>query len=365
MVDAYDRAFHLNAPVIAVDEPGAEVRRYPPEVVARIAEQERASYAAAADFVNRYPVELVNIQHEYGLFGGERGEWLVDFLRLLEKPAVLTLHTVLPEPDEAYLRVTRELCEHAARVVALSETGRGLLEEIYGIDPHHVQVVHHGVPDVPFQDTHSAKATFGIGQRTVISTFGLISRGKGLEYAIEAMRSVVRRHPETLYLILGETHPVVRRREGESYRETLTTMVRDYGLHYNVQLVDKYLDFDEVVSYLAATDIYLTPYLNPAQIVSGTLAYAVGCGKAIVSTPYLYAQELLAHNRGFLCEFRDADSIALRLNMLLDDPALRRATERRAYRFGRQMTWPHVASEYGRLFTELCPRDPLELVTSA
>jgi len=365
MVDAYDRAFHLRAPVIAVDEPGAEVRRYPPEVVGRIAEQERESYAAAADFVNRYPIDLVNIQHEYGLFGGERGEWLVDFLRLLEKPAVLTMHTVLPEPDETYLRVTRELCKHTARVVALSETGRGLLEETYGVDPQHVQVIHHGVPDVPFQDTHSAKATFGIGQRTVISTFGLISRGKGLEYAIEAMRSVVRRHPETLYLILGETHPVVRRREGESYRESLTSMVREYGLNYNVQLVDKYLDFDEVVSYLAATDIYLTPYLNPVQIVSGTLAYAVGCGKAIVSTPYLYAQELLAHNRGFLCDFRDAGSIAQRLNMLLDDPALRRATERRAYRFGRQMTWPHVASEYGQMFTELCPRDPLELVTSA
>jgi glycosyltransferase involved in cell wall biosynthesis len=365
MVDAYDRAFHLGSPVIAVDEPGAEVRRYPLEVIARIAEQERDSYAAAADFVNRYPVELVNIQHEYGLFGGERGEWLVDFIRLLEKPVALTLHTVLPEPDDAYLRVTRELCEEAARVVALSETGRGLLENVYGIDPQRLQVIHHGVPDVPFQDTHSAKATFGIGQRTVISTFGLISRGKGLEYAIEAMRAVVRRHPETLYLILGETHPVVRRREGESYRESLHAMVREFGLHYNVQLLDKYLDFDEVVSYLAATDIYLTPYLNPDQVVSGTLAYAVGCGKAIVSTPYLYAQELLAHNRGFLCDFRDAESIAVRLNMLLDDPALRRATERRAYRFGRQMTWPHVAAEYGQLFEELCPRGPLELVNSA
>ncbi len=365
MVDAYDRAFHLGSPVIAVDEPGADVRRYPPEVIARIAEQERDSYAAAAAFVNDYPVELVNIQHEYGLFGGEHGEWLVDFIRLLEKPAVLTLHTVLPEPDASYLRVTRELCEQAAKVVALSETGRGLLEEVYGIDPQRLQVIHHGVPDVPFQDTHSAKATFGIGQRTVISTFGLISRGKGLEYAIEAMRAVVRRHPETLYLILGETHPVVRRREGESYRESLHAMVREYGLHYNVQLLDKYLDFDEVVSYLAATDIYLTPYLNPAQVVSGTLAYAVGCGKAIVSTPYLYAQELLAHNRGFLCEFRDADSIASGLNMLLDDPSLRRATERRAYRFGRQMTWPHVSAEYGQLFGELCPRGPLELVSSA
>jgi polysaccharide biosynthesis protein PslF len=365
MVDAYDRAFSLSSPVIAIDEPGAEVRRYPPEVVGRIAEDRHASYLAAAEFLNAYPVELVNIQHEYGLFGGERGEWLVDFMRALEKPIVLTLHTVLPEPDETYLRVTRELCKHANKVVALSVTGQSLLEDVYGIDPARLEVIHHGVPDVPFQETHAAKASFGIGQRTVISTFGLISRGKGLEYAIEAMRGVVKRHPETLYLILGETHPVVRRNEGESYRESLHSMVHEYGLHYNVQLVDKYLDFDEVVSYLAATDIYLTPYLNPAQIASGTLAYAVGCGKAIVSTPYLYAEELLAHNRGFLCNFRDAASIMSRLNMLLDDPALRRATERRAYRFGRQMTWPHVSAQYGALFSELAPRDSLELVTSA
>jgi polysaccharide biosynthesis protein PslF len=365
VVDAYDRAFGFSSPVIAVDEPGAEVRRYGPEVIGRIAEQDRYAYAAAANLVNGYPVELVNIQHEYGLFGGERGEWLVDFIQLLEKPVVLTLHTVLPEPDATFLRVTRELCEHSAKIVALSETGRRLLEEVYDIDPQLLYVIHHGVPDVPFQDTGSAKASFGIGQRTAISTFGLISRGKGLEYAIEAMREVVKRHPEALYLILGETHPVVRRREGESYRESLHAMVREYGLHYNVQLIDKYLDFDELRSYLAATDIYLTPYLNPAQIVSGTLAYAVGCGKAIVSTPYLYARELLANGRGFLCEFRDAASIASRLEMLLDDPSLRRATERRAYRFGRQMTWPHVSVEYGHLFIELCPPGPLELVSSA
>ena len=365
VVDAYDQAFGFASPVIAIDEPGAEMRRYDPEVVARIREQNRESYASAAELVSIYPVDLVNIQHEYGLFGGERGEWLADFMSMLDKPAVLTMHTVLPEPDETYLRVTKALCEEASKVVALSETGRNLLERVYGIDPDVLQVIHHGVPDVPFQDTAAAKASFGIGQRTVISTFGLISRGKGLEFAIEAMRDVVKRHPETLYLILGETHPVVRRQEGESYRESLTAMVRQYGLHYNVQLIDKYLDFDEVVSYLAATDIYLTPYLNPAQIVSGTLAYAVGCGKAIVSTPYLYAQELLAHNRGFLCNFRDAASIASRLNMLLDDPALRRATERRAYRFGRQMTWPNVAAQYGHLFSELCPRGPMELVNSA
>ena len=364
VVDSYNRAFGVSSEVIAIDEPGGEVRRYGPEVISRIAEQDRYSYAEMARFVNRSSAQLINVQHEYGLFGGDRGEWLIDFLRALEKPAVLTLHTVLPEPDDTMLRVTRELCAHVSRVVVLSQTGRDLLEKVYGIDPQILRVIHHGVPDVPFQSTDAPKASFGIGQRTVVSTFGLISRGKGLEYAIEAMRIVVRRHPEVLYLILGETHPVVRRHEGESYRESVQALVRDYGLQYNVQLVDRYLDFDELVGYLAATDIYLTPYLNPVQIVSGTLAYAVGCGKAIVSTPYLYAKELLAHNRGFLCEFRDADSIARQLNMLLDDPALRRATERRAYRFGRQMTWPHVAVEYGNLFLELAPPDSLELVST-
>ncbi len=275
------------------------------------------------------------------------------------------MHTVLPEPDDVMLRVTRALCERSSRVVSLSATGRDLLERVYGIDPQRLRVIHHGVPDVPFTDTTLSKASFGIGQRMVVSTFGLINRGKGLEYAIEAMRDVVKRHPEVLYLILGETHPVVRRREGESYREELQELVRSSGLQYNVQLIDKYLDFDELVSYLQATDIYLTPYLNPVQIVSGTLAYAVGCGKAIVSTPYLYAQELLAYGRGFLCEFRDARSITEHVNALLDDPSLRRSTERRAYRFGRQMTWPHVAREYGRLFVELGPPGEMPLVTSA
>jgi polysaccharide biosynthesis protein PslF len=339
VVDSYNKAFGITSDVVAIDEPGGEMRRYGPEVVARLSEEDRSSYRQVADFINRHPSDLLNVQHEYGLFGGERGEWLMDLLRALEKPVAVTMHTVLPEPDETMLRVT--------------------------LDPELLRVIHHGVPDVPFTNTDAAKASFGIGQRVLITTFGLISRGKGLEYAIEAMRDVVRRHPETLYLILGATHPVVRRQEGESYRETLQAKIREYGLQYNVQLVDKYMEFDELVSYLSATDIYLTPYLNPDQIVSGTLAYAVGCGKAIVSTPYLYAQELLAHNRGFLCEFRDSKSIAQRMNMLLDDPDLRRATERRAYRFGRQMTWPHVAGEYANVFLELARPEPMTLVSSA
>ncbi|MDP9111104.1 MAG: glycosyltransferase, partial [Candidatus Eremiobacteraeota bacterium] len=343
---------------------GGDMRHYAPEVVARLMQDDRNSYTYVAAVVNAHPAEVLNIQHEYGLFGGERGEWLIDALRAIEKPVTLTMHTILPEPDETMLRVTREICRYSSTVVVLSQTGKDLLDRVYGIDETKVRVVHHGVPDVPFSGTDAAKASFGIGQRMVISTFGLINRGKGLEYAISAMRDVVKKHPDALYLILGETHPVVRRQEGESYRESLQDLVREHGLQNNVQLIDKYLDFDEVVSYLEATDIYLTPYLNPVQIVSGTLAYAVGCGKAIVSTPYLYAEEVLAHHRGFLCEFKDATSIAKTVNALLDDSSLRRATERRAYRFGRQMTWPHVAAEYGKLFAELAPQER-ELVHSA
>jgi glycosyltransferase involved in cell wall biosynthesis len=367
VVDSYDQAFRTKSEIIAIDEPGGEVRHYGPEIVARLIEQDRNSYPYIASVINAHPAEMLNIQHEYGLFGGERGEWLIDLLDLVEKPIAITLHTILPEPDAQMLEVTRKLCARVSCVVVLSETGKMLLENVYGIAPEVVRVIHHGVPDVPFRTTDNAKASFGVGQRLVISTFGLINRGKGLEFAIDAMRDVVRRHPEALYLILGETHPVVRRQEGESYRESLQAKIREYGLQNNITLVDKYLDFDELVNYLAATDIYLTPYLNPTQIVSGTLAYAVGCGKAIVSTPYLYAKEVLAHNRGFLCEFRDADSIANHIVALLDDPALRRATERRAYRFGRQMTWPHVAEAYGRLFADLAPqpRTPELLVTSA
>ncbi|GAC1540240.1 MAG: glycosyltransferase family 4 protein [Candidatus Velthaea sp.] len=356
VVDSYDAYYGTKSEIIAIDDPGGESRVYPPEVVARLTQNDRNSYVDVAHIVNAHPCDALNIQHEYGLFGGEDGEWIVDLITAVRKPVIVSLHTVLPEPSENHMRVARKICATASAIVVLSQTGRDILVDRYGVDPAKVRVIHHGVPDVPFQDTDRAKSGFGVGDRMVISTFGLINRGKGLEYAIEAMREITERHPEALYLILGQTHPVIRRKEGEEYRESLQAMIAAYGLDNNVKLVDRYLEFNELVSYLGATDIYLTPYLNPVQIVSGTLAYAVGCGKAVVSTPYLYAEEVLAHGRGFLVNFRDAESIATTITGLLDDPALRRSTERRAYRFGRQMTWPHVAGAYGTLFMDLLPR---------
>lgn len=356
VVDSYDAYFGTKSEIIAIDEPEAPTRVYPAEVVARLIQDDRRSYTEIARTVNAHSCEILNIQHEYGLFGGEDGEWIVDLITAVSKPVVVSLHTVLPEPSLNHLRVARKICATASAIVVLSQTGRDILVQRYGVDEAKIRVIHHGVPNVPFRATDAPKATFGLGQRMVISTFGLISRGKGLEYAIEAMRAIVKGHPEALYLILGQTHPVIRRHEGETYRQSLQASIAEYGLQENVKLVDHYLEFNELVNYLQATDVYLTPYLNPVQIVSGTLAYAVGCGKAVVSTPYLYAEELLAHGRGFLVAFRDAASIAQTITALLDDPDLRRSTERRAYRFGRQMTWPHVADDYGRLFDELAPR---------
>jgi glycosyltransferase involved in cell wall biosynthesis len=365
VVDSFDERYNTRSEIVAIEEPGAPERAYAEAVVGNLIQDDRDSYREIAEFVNAHPCEALNVQHEYGLFGGDNGEWIVDLISLVRKPVIVSLHTVLPNPSSDHLRTTRTICATASAVVVLSSTGKDILIDRYGIDPLKVNVVHHGVPDVPFRDTAAPKEALGLGARQVVSTFGLINSGKGLEYAIEAMRDVAAQHPETLYLILGQTHPVVRRHEGEIYRESLVKMVADYGLENNVKLIDRYLGFDELVGYLQATDIYLTPYLNPVQIVSGTLAYAIGLGKAVVSTPYLYAEELLAHGRGFLVNFRDAASIANTMNSLLEDRDLRASTERRAYRFGRQMTWPHVAQQYGRLFSSLLPNRRTALATPA
>lgn len=354
VVASYDALTGDTADIIAIDEPNGVLRTYPPEVVARLAQADRCAYKNLAQFVNAHPCDVLNVQHEYGLFGGANGDWLLDALEAIEKPIVTSLHTVLPDPNEHHLATAKAICERSRIVVVLSETGRQILVHRYGIDPERIRVIHHGVPDVAFHPTESPKVALGYAHRMIVSTFGLINRSKGIEVAIEAMRAIVERHPETLYLVLGETHPVVRKHDGEEYREYLEGLVEQYGLRENVTFVNRYLDFSELVGYLQATDIYLTPYHNPVQIVSGTLAYALGCGKAIVSTPYLYAREVLASERGFLVDFQDAAGIARTISQLLDEPGLRKRTEWNAYRFSRRMIWPNVAVEYARAFATLC-----------
>jgi glycosyltransferase involved in cell wall biosynthesis len=260
------------------------------------------------------------------------------------------MHTVLSAPCAAMREVAQEIGKRADKVVVLSPSGAGILESAYGLASDGIEMIHHGVPDVPYTKTAEAKAHLGLHGRKVVTTFGLLNSGKGIEYAIDAIDVIRRKHPEVLYLVLGKTHPGVLKVEGEAYRSRLAARIRERGLERNVTFVDRYFAIGELLQYLGATDIYVTPYLDREQIVSGTLAYAVGCGKPVVSTPYRYAADLLADGRGVLCDFADSQSLSTAFDRLLGDDALRAGITGKAWAFGRQMTWDNVAREYTKLF---------------
>lgn len=348
---AYDLVRGEPSDVVAINDPGRSYE-YPSFVRAAIERDDRQSYGRAARFANEHPADVVNIQHEYGLFGGDHGDFILDFLTELRKPAIVTLHTTLPNPDARMRFVTRELCNRSEAVIVLAYAGRRILEEHYGIDSRKVRVVLHGVPDVPLRRSYHFKRAMNLEHKTVLSTFGLLGRGKGIEYVIEALPSIFERHPDAVYLLLGETHPEVVKHEGESYRQSLWQRVEELGLAERVRFVDHYMNDEEVVAYLQATDIYLSPSLDPNQIVSGTLSYAVACGRVVVATASTYATELLADGRGITVPFRDHASVAEAANAVLDDPQLRSSIETAAYRFGRSMTWSRVARQYGEAFDE-------------
>ncbi|MDQ2831403.1 MAG: glycosyltransferase, partial [Chloroflexota bacterium] len=269
-------------------------------------------------------------------------------------PVAVTLHTVLPSPSETQRRILKEMEKHVSCFVVMAHKAVELLEDVYGIAPSKIRFIPHGAPNAPFHADSAAKAKLGLAGRRILTTFGLISPNKGIEDAIAAMPDVVKQEPTATYLILGQTHPVVKRKEGEWYRESLVKQVQDLGLTKNVKFVDKYMTLQELIDYLLATDIYITPYYaNPHQITSGTLAYAMVTGKVIVSTPYLYAEELLADGRGFLYPFRDSEKLSGIIEELLTDPNLFDETRRRAYEYGRSMTWQAVGIQYTKLFTEM------------
>ena len=361
---AYDLLVGEPSDVIAITDDGRSYD-YPPCVVTEIRRDDRRSYLDAAQFANSHSADVVNIQHEYGLFGGERGEYLLDFLAALKKPVVVTLHTTLPKPDQNMRFVTRELCNRSDATVVLAYTGRRILEERYDIDPRKIEVILHGVPDVPLRSSRHFKRRMGLGDRMVLSSFGLLSRGKGIEYVIDALPSIFAQHPNAVYLLLGETHPEVKRREGETYRESLWQRVEQLGLGDRVRFIDHYMHDEEVVEYLEATDVYVSPSLDPDQIVSGTLSYAVACGRVVVATASAYARELLADGRGITVPFRSSASIATAVLSVLSDPQLRSSIETTAYRFGRAMTWPRVARGYQHTFAAAMDRKAIALGRSA
>jgi glycosyltransferase involved in cell wall biosynthesis len=348
---AYDLLTGAASDVIAVNENGA-CYRYPHFVRCEITRDERPSYRRAAAFVNEHPAHVLNLQHEYGLFGGEEGGYVLDLLAEVRKPVVVTLHTTLPHPGERLRWVTRELCNRSERVIVLAYAGRRILEEHYGIDSRKIDVILHGVPDVPLRRSYHFKNALGLGDRTVLSTFGLLSRGKGIEYVIKALPAIFAQNPDAVYLLLGETHPGIRKTEGESYRQSLWQLVEGLGLAKRVFFIDHYMNDEEVVQYLQATDVYVSASLDPNQIVSGTLSYAVACGRAVVATASTYAKELLSDGRGMVVPFRNSQSIAAAVNAILGDPELRTSIETTAYRFGQTMTWSRVARKYEETFSQ-------------
>jgi glycosyltransferase involved in cell wall biosynthesis len=324
----------------------AEGYDYPPEVQFEIAQQDLDSYRQAADFLNFSNVDVVCLQHEYGIYGGQAGRHILALLRDLRMPIVTTLHTVLREPNDDQRRVMRELAELSSRLVVMSQRGREFLLDIYGVPAAKIDVIAHGIPDMPFVDPNFSKEQFGVEGKHVVLTFGLLSPNKGIEYALKALPEAIREFPNLVYIVLGATHPNLVREQGETYRLSLERMASDLGVRKNVIFYNRFVERHELIEFIGAADIYLTPYLEPAQITSGTLAYAFGCGKPVVSTPYWHAEELLADGQGVLVPFKDPAAIAAEICSLLGDEPRRDAMRRRAYSLGREMIWSHVAHLY-------------------
>ena len=330
---------------------------YPDQVPLDIQQADPASYEVAADFLNVADIEIVSLQHEFGIFGGEAGEHVLGLVRGLKAPLVTTLHTVLASPNPAQRRVMDQLIASSARLIVMADKGREILQDVYGVPADQIAVIPHGVPDRSFLDPAMAKHDLGLADRTLLMTFGLLGPGKGIETAIRALPGLVQDNPKLLYMIVGATHPNLVRDEGERYRESLAALARELGVSGHVQFVDRYLSLDELLDHLAACDIYLSPYPNEAQIVSGTLAYAIALGKAVVSTPFWYAQELLAEDCGLLVPFAQADGFATAIRQLLANDALRSEIRTNAYARGRAMTWPKVAEQYLEVFSAVrCER---------
>ena len=319
---------------------------YPERVHFEMDQKDLDSYRRAADFLNFNNADVLCLQHEFGIYGGPAGSHILALLKEVRMPVVTTLHSVLREPNADQRRVMEELVRRSDRFIVMARKGAEILRETYGVPDDKVDIIPHGIPDMPFIDSSFYKAQFGVEGRMVLLTFGLLGPGKGIENVIEALPEIVKRHPNVVYLVLGATHPHLVAREGESYRLGLERLAEDLGVKDHVIFYNRFVSLEDLKEFIGATDIYLTPYLNEAQITSGTLAYVFGAGKAVVSTPYWHAQELLADGRGILVPFRDPHAIAEGVCAFLADPIRMQETREKAYQLGREMIWPAVAQLY-------------------
>ena len=325
---------------------------YPDAVRFEIKEQELSSYQHAADFLNISNVDVVSLQHEFGIFGGHAGSHILTLLRGLNAPVVTTFHTVLRTPNPDQRRVVREIITRSARLAVMAQRGSEFLQDIYGAPAEKIDIIPHGIPDMPFEDPSFYKDDFGVEGKLVLLTFGLLSPNKGIEHVLNAMPEILAEFPDIVYIVLGATHPSLARQEGEAYRFSLERLAKKNRVQKNVIFYNRFVEIEELKKFITAADLYITPYLDEAQITSGTLAYVFGAGKAVISTPYWHAQELLAEDRGVLVPFGDSGAIAREAKALLRDELRRNAMRRNAYKLGREMIWSNVARLYMRAFEQ-------------
>ncbi len=344
---AFDRP-DLETGVVVMTDAGHSYN-YPAAVRLQINDDAIGEYIAAAEFLNNEGFDVVCLQHEYGIFGGEAGAHIIELLSRLKMPVVTTLHTVLANPTPAQHDVMRQIIDASAKLIVMAEKGHELLRSVYDVPARKIEVIAHGIPDFPFLETHHAKAKLGFVGKTIL-TFGLLSPSKSIETVIDAMPGIIKSCPDALYVILGATHPNLVRREGEAYRDRLTARVRELGIKEHVVFCNQFVDQATLLDFISMADVYVTPYLNETQMTSGTLAYSFGLGKAVVSTPYWHAKELLADGRGILVPFGDAATIGTEISGLLTNDVRRHAMRKRAYAASRSMTWAQTAKRYLAVF---------------
>ncbi|HII30343.1 TPA: glycosyltransferase [Candidatus Woesearchaeota archaeon] len=369
LTTAFDRQFNplTKSKILAINNGSTQELEYPEDVIFQLTDSDIEAYSRVAKSINESrAIKLVHIQHDFGIFGGEYegasseyplpGSHLTEFLKVIEKPLVITFHSILPDPIPGLKRAVQSLAEKAACIVVMTNMGADILRNVYGLK-NDIRVIPHGIPNVAFKPSRGFKKQLGYEGRTILSSFGTMNRCKGYEYVLDALPSVVKRFPDVLYLMVGTTLPSVKKEEGEMYRYFLESRVRELGLQKNVLFHNQYVSMNELTGFLQATDICLSTDLDPGQITSSTLAYALGCGRAVISTPFIHAKDIVSLERGILVNFKDSKAYAKAITRLLSDEKLRRSMERNAYQYSRQMTWPEVAKAHERLYRQLLRRE--------
>jgi glycosyltransferase involved in cell wall biosynthesis len=340
----------VHCEVIALNDP-SETYDYPEEVVFQIQRDKIEDYYRAADFINQSDTDIVCLQHEFGLFGGNAGDYIFALLSGINKPVISTMHTIIQKPEPEYRVSTEKLIRYSEKLIVMSQTAVGMLKDIYKAPEDKIELIFHGVPDCPFNNCSKYKTKLNLKGDPLVLTFGLLSQNKGIESMLDALPEVVSQYPDLVYLVLGATHPVIKKNFGEAYRQYLQNKVSELGLEKNVVFHDKFVEKEELCDYILASDVYVSPYLSREQIVSGALTYAIGMGKAIVSTPYWYAQEMLSDRRGLLVDFGDTTGFRESLLHLIENPEECDNMRKKAYDFGRKMTWKNVGKQYNMVFT--------------